>query len=188
MSHSEAEDAWLTRLARAAQAGDHQALEQFVASTQRDVGRFVAHLDTPQDTDDLTQETYLRARTSIRQFAGRPAARIWLLAIARRVVADHIRSKQRRLRPAARVEDIDTDDQRRSTTAAGFEEIVEVNLMLQALDDTRREALLPTHVLGLSYEETAEVCGCALGTVRSRIARAREQLLDRGAQASHGTA
>ncbi|MER7080503.1 sigma factor-like helix-turn-helix DNA-binding protein, partial [Saccharopolyspora kobensis] len=59
----------------------------------------------------------------------------------------------------------------------GFEEVVELNVMLDGLDPERREALLLTQVLGLSYQETAEVCGCPIGTVRSRVARAREDLL-----------
>lgn len=187
MSHSEADDARLTRLARAAGAGDRQALEQFVASTQRDVWRFVAYLDTPHAADDLTQETYLRVLTSLRRFRGRSSVRTWLLSIARRVVADHIRSKRRRPRTTVRVDDIDPADEHRYAKAAGFEDVVEVNLMLQGLDKNRREALLLTQVLGLSYEETAEVCGCALGTVRSRVARAREQLLDQGTQPSEET-
>ncbi|HKN55689.1 MAG TPA: sigma factor-like helix-turn-helix DNA-binding protein, partial [Amycolatopsis sp.] len=62
--------------------------------------------------------------------------------------------------------------------AAGFEDMVELRLLLDGLDPERREVLVLTQVLGLSYAEAADVCGCPVGTVRSRVARAREDLLD----------
>lgn len=187
MSHSKAEDARLTELALAAKAGDRRALERFIAGTQRDVWRFIAHLCSVRQADDLAQETYLRALKSIRRFAGRSSARTWLLSIARRVVVDQIRHERARPRTAAWADWADTAEGEQATASAvGFEDVVELNLMLESLDDNRREALLLTQVLGLSYEETAEVCGCAIGTVRSRVARARDELLDRGVQRSEG--
>lgn len=187
MSHSEVEDARLTELALAAKTGDRGALESFIASTQRDVWRFIAHLSSVRYADDLTQETYLRALKSIRRFAGRSSARTWLLSIARRVVVDQIRHERARPRTAAWADWADTfEGEPAAGVGAGFEDIVELNLMLEGLDDKRREALLLTQVFGLSYEETAAVCGCAIGTVRSRVARARNELLNRDAQRSEG--
>ena len=63
-----------------------------------------------------------------------------------------------------------------------FEDIVEIRMLLDGVDSDRREALLLTQVLGLSYAEAAEICGCPVGTIRSRVARARDDLLRAGNQ------
>lgn len=65
---------------------------------------------------------------------------------------------------------------------ARFEDIVEIRMLLDGVDPDRREALLLTQVLGLSYAEAAEICGCPVGTIRSRVARARDDLLRAGNQ------
>lgn len=169
----------LTGLAIAAGRGDRVALDRFVRATQREVWRLVAHLSDVRVADDLTQETYLRAIPSLARFAARSSARTWLLSIARRVVVDHIRASRSRPR-AARTDDwVQAADQRQvavHAAAAGFEDIVELGVLLDALDPERREALVLTQVLGLTYAEVAEVCGCPVGTVRSRVARARDDL------------
>jgi RNA polymerase sigma-70 factor, ECF subfamily len=79
----------LTQLTRAAAAGDSDALSELVRATQGDVWRFIAHLAGVQVADDLTQETYLRALRSLPTFGHRAPVRVWLLAIARRVVATY---------------------------------------------------------------------------------------------------
>ncbi|MGA5535836.1 sigma-70 family RNA polymerase sigma factor [Mycolicibacterium nivoides] len=140
----------VTRLAFAAGRGDSAALEQFIRATQTDVWRTVAYLGDSGSADDLTQETFMRAITALPRFSGRSSARTWLLSIARRVVVDQV---------------------------GGFEKMVEIRLLLDGLDPDRRHALLLTQVLGLSYAEAAEVCGCPVGTIRSRVARAREDLI-----------
>jgi RNA polymerase sigma-70 factor (ECF subfamily) len=91
-----AEDDETTRLALAAARGDRRALEGFIRATQKDVWRLLAHLTEVGRADDLTQETYLRALGSIKRFEGRASARTWLLSIARRVCADHLRARKRR--------------------------------------------------------------------------------------------
>ena len=58
-----------------------------------------------------------------------------------------------------------------------FENLVEIRILLDGLDEDRRHALLLTQILGLSYAEAADVCGCPVGTIRSRVARAREDLM-----------
>jgi RNA polymerase sigma-70 factor (ECF subfamily) len=100
-----------------------------------------------------------------------------LLSIARRVAADQIRRRQTRPRTTA-VEDWDTVtaaslSQRRS----GFEEGILLRELVAALETDRRDAFVLTQILGLDYAATAEVCGCPIGTIRSRVARAREDLI-----------
>ncbi|WP_203013907.1 MULTISPECIES: sigma-70 family RNA polymerase sigma factor [unclassified Frankia] len=169
----------VTAWALAAGRGDRQALESFVRATQRDVWRFLAYLAGPAAADDLTQETYLRVLRSLRTFSAQSSARTWLLAIARRTAIDDHRARMRRPRTATEL-DWETAAERAQTAApptAGFEDLVETNLMLTALDDERREALVLTQLIGLSYAEAAEICGCPVGTIRSRVARGRDDLL-----------
>lgn len=124
------------------------------------------------------QETYLRALRSLPRFAGRSSAKTWLLSIARRVVADQIRAAQARPRQADLIDWQDVAEQLRARVRApGFEEGIALGELLDALPAERREAFVLTQQLGLSYAETAEVCDCAIGTVRSRVARAREDLI-----------
>ncbi|TDV44262.1 sigma-70 family RNA polymerase sigma factor [Actinophytocola oryzae] len=169
----------MTGLALAARSGDRAALERFVRATQRDVWRLMAHLTRVDLADDLTQETYLRAIPSLTRFAGRASARTWLLSIARHVVVDHLRALRCRPRTAGSADWTQVADLRQAAAhrnVAGFEDIVELTVLLDALDPERREALVLTQVLGLSYAEAAAVCRCPVGTVRSRVARARDDL------------
>ena len=168
------------RLAAAAAAGDQRALAGLIQATQRDVWRFVASQAGAVDADDLTQETYLRAITALPRFEGRSSIRTWLLVIARRVVVDHHRHRAARPR-LADVADWDGPAERahygRTKQGPGFEEMTEIGVLLDALSPDRREALMLTQVLGLSYAEAAEICDCPVGTIRSRVARARDDLL-----------
>lgn len=168
-------DEQITVLAMAAGRGDRAALAEFIEATQRDVWRLVAYLSDPACADDLTQETFLRAIGALPRFAGRSNARTWLFAIARRVVVDQIRYKTRRPRPAY-VADLD-EALGQARRGSRFEDIVEIRLLLDGLDEKRREALIFTQVLGLSYAEAAQICGSPIGTIRSRVARARDDLL-----------
>jgi RNA polymerase sigma-70 factor (ECF subfamily) len=165
----------VTTLALAAGRGDRRALEQFIDATRRDVWRTVAFLADPGLADDLTQETYLRALGALPRFAGRSTARTWLLSIARRVVVDQVRRNQARPRT---VGGVDLEGLLNSQPAAArFEDIIEIRMLLDGLDPDRRDALMLTQVMGLSYAEAGEVCGCPVGTIRSRVARARDDLL-----------
>ncbi|MBV9024407.1 MAG: sigma-70 family RNA polymerase sigma factor, partial [Streptomycetaceae bacterium] len=95
------DDNQVTQWALAARSGGPDEVERFVQATHQDVWRFVAHLSADvHGADDLTQETYLRALTSLPRFAGRSCARTWLLSIARRVVIDSYRSAAARPRIA----------------------------------------------------------------------------------------
>ncbi|WP_090803663.1 sigma-70 family RNA polymerase sigma factor [Asanoa ishikariensis] len=169
----------ITERALAAGTGDRAAAAAFVEATQHTVRRFIGHLSAQGDVDDLTQETYLRAMRSLPSFDGRSSATTWLLAIARRVCVDHVRSITRRPRIAA------TQDWRIAAEAAtlrerpaGFEVGVALTALMQGLSAERREAFVATQIAGLSYAEAAEVCGCPVGTIRSRVARAREDLVE----------
>nr|WP_238994831.1 MULTISPECIES: RNA polymerase sigma factor SigC [Mycolicibacterium] len=179
-------DAEVTRLALAAGRGDNDALGQFVRYTRRDVWRLVAYLSNVGTADDLTQETFLRAIGSLPSFSGRSSARTWLFSIARRVVVDQIRRDRCRPRTCAATHFSNVVELSRfrgnRQAVAGFEDIVELRILLDGLDVERRQALLLTQVLGLTYAEAATVCGCPVGTIRSRVARAREQLLAAPAQ------
>lgn len=156
----------LTALALLARRGDTVAATDFVRGTQADVWRLCVHLGSRATADDLTQETYARAFASLHRFAGRSSARTWLLAISRRVCADAVRSavRDRAVPPDARV-------------APDHAEAVALRTLLDTLDEERREAFVLTQLLGLSYAETADVCGCPIGTIRSRVARARADLV-----------
>jgi RNA polymerase sigma-70 factor (ECF subfamily) len=159
----------LTRLLLAAADGDRLALSTFVRRTQADVWRFCAHLVDPGVADDLTQEVYLRALRTIPRFRGDSSARTWLLTVARRVAADEIRSRQRRRRlPEPTVADV--------PDPAGE---LALRHLVETLPDDRREAFVLTQLLGLSSAEAAAACEVAVGTIRSRVARARDQLIDR---------
>ncbi|ORB87156.1 RNA polymerase subunit sigma-70 [Mycobacterium kansasii] len=169
------DDEAVTELALAAATGNARALEAFIKATQQDVWRFVTYLSDAGSADDLTQETFLRAIGSIHRFSGRSSARTWLLSIARRVVADHIRYLRSRPRSAPGADPERLLDGH--VHARGFEELVEVTTMIAQLTADQREALLLTQLLGLSYADAAAVCGCPVGTIRSRVARARDALL-----------
>jgi RNA polymerase sigma-70 factor (ECF subfamily) len=169
------DDQAVTEFALAAARGNERALEAFIKATQQDVWRFVSYLSDAGSADDLTQETFLRAIGAIERFSGRSTARTWLLSIARRVVADHIRHVQSRPRTAAGADPERVPNAGRHSR--GFEDLVEVTAMIATLSPEQREALLLTQLLGLPYADAAAVCGCPVGTIRSRVARARDALL-----------
>lgn len=172
------DDEQLTVLALSARDGGRAEIEAFVRATHRDVWRFVAHLTDPQSADDLAQETFLRALGSLPRFAGRASARTWLLSIARRVVVDRYRRNSVRPRSAALPDWRETVEQQQPMDLPGFDEGVALTDLLAAVPPARREAFVLTQITGLSYAEAAEVAGCPVGTVRSRVARAREQLVE----------
>jgi RNA polymerase sigma-70 factor (ECF subfamily) len=157
----------LTQVALRARRGDAAAASAFVRATQADVWRLCAHLGSPASADDLTQDTYARAFASLHRFLGRSSARTWLLSIARRVCADAVRSAQRERRVALAPGDSEPDP-------AGS---VAMRTLVAALEPERREAFVLTQVVGLSYAEAADVCSCPVGTIRSRVARARADLV-----------
>jgi RNA polymerase sigma-70 factor (ECF subfamily) len=162
-----------TRLALAARDGDRVALDGFVRATQADVWRCCAHLVAPDAADDLTQETYLRLVKALRSFRGDASGRTFALSVARRVCADEIRRRTRRRSLTDRLQ-----RRRQPTAVDDHGESRALEALIASLDDDRRAAFVMTQLLGLSYEQAAEVCGCAVGTIRSRVSRARQELVD----------
>ena len=162
----------LTILAMRAKTGDRGALDEFVASTLPDVLGVCHYLGRPSDPEDLAQETYTRALGAIHRFRGDGSARAWLLSIARRVCADATRRQIRARRLDERLVAADLIHNHHDETW------LEVDDLLSILDDDRRTAFVLTQLVGLSYEEAAEAMRCPIGTIRSRVARARRQLLD----------
>ncbi|MGH3663932.1 MAG: sigma-70 family RNA polymerase sigma factor [Micromonosporaceae bacterium] len=163
----------VTQSALVAASGDPVAQAAFVRLTQAELWRLIAALTEPAVADDLTQETYLRAFRALPSFQARSAARTWLFGIARRVCADHVRAVVRRRRldvllrrraPADR-----SPDPASSVTAAD---------LLQRLPLERRTAMVLTQMIGMSYQEAAAIEGVPVGTIRSRVARARSQLIE----------
>jgi len=157
----------LNRAARAAARGDRQALSFLVGATQDEVWRLCAHLTDPASADDLAREAYRRALPGL----GRPrpdaAVRTWLLAIAYRVCAEQAESRDETGTAAGRPAASAEHDGRERGDAA---------LPLAALEPARRGAFVLTQLLGCSYAEAAEISGCPASVIRSRVARARDDL------------
>lgn len=165
----------LTALALAAAAGDRVAMTAFVRRTQPEVWRVCARLGDRDDADDLTQEVYQRALPALVRFRADASARTWLLQIARHVCADNVRRRVRRRALVDRLVQRTTEEDVVVAARTGELELDEAIVGL-AID--RREAFVLTQVAGLSYAEAAEVCEVPIGTIRSRVARARADLLD----------
>ena len=164
----------LTRLFLAARDGDRTALFHAVRESQADVWRLAAHLVGRDDADDVTQDTFVRAWRALPAFRGDSSARTWLLAIARRACADAIRGRVRRRRLAERAAAAVPDADGGGGDPTGAHD---VHALIAGLDRDQRGAFVLTQVIGCSYEEAASICGVPIGTIRSRVARARERLV-----------
>ena len=158
----------LRRHVEAAVEGDDVAFSYLVSATQPAVWRLCSALGSTGVEEDLVQETYLRAIKSLAGFRFEVPFQAWLLSIARRVCADDVRRRTRARRLADRLDRFAGDG-----VALDHES---VDHLLDALEPDRRDAFVLTQVVGLSYEEAAEVMDCPIGTVRSRVARARADL------------
>jgi RNA polymerase sigma-70 factor (ECF subfamily) len=158
----------LQAVAARAAAGDGTAYAALIRATQVDVRRACAALVDSGSAEDLAQETYLRAHRALPTYSGTAPVRAWLLGIARNVCLTEIRTRSRRHRLHRRVAVPPA-----VTSAAGA---VDLWQCVTGLPIDRREAFVLTQLLGFTYEETAGICGCPIGTVRSRVARARSDL------------
>ncbi|GAA2083517.1 sigma-70 family RNA polymerase sigma factor [Streptomyces albiaxialis] len=175
--HSAEAELAATELALAARDGDPEAVERFVRAFHRDVWRFVAHLSAdPQAADDLAQDTFLRAFRSLPRFEGRSSARTWLLSIARRTVIDSIRRQASRPALSGREDWEALAEQAQPRGVPNFDEGIALAELLASLPEERRDAFVLTQMLGLPYDEAALGMGCPIGTIRSRVSRARESL------------
>jgi RNA polymerase sigma-70 factor (ECF subfamily) len=177
-------DEEITANALAAGRGDADAITAFVRATQADVWRYVAYLADRDVADDLTQETFLRALRGVRTYRGEVPARVWLLSIARRAVVDHFRKQGRTPTVAASLDlDVTVADRIAPPTPDPAGEVT-LQALVATLEPDKRAAFVLTQINGLSYDEAAQACGVPIGTIRSRVARAREDLL----LAMHGEA
>lgn len=126
------------------------------------------------DADDLVQDTLIKAWTNRDKFEMGTNLRAWLFTILRNTYYTSVVRRRREVR------DEDGVYAATLTSAANQDWSVAVSAMeaaLQRLPDEHREALVLVGGAGLTYEEAAEVCGCALGTIKSRVNRARNRLL-----------
>ena len=162
-------DQRLRRYVAAAIEGDDVAIRELVRATQPIIWRMCSALGSPGEEDDLVQETYIRVLRSLPSYRGEASVTGWMLVIGRRVCADHVRSRQRQRRLADALTTNATDSIFANSDPAVWE-------LLKSIDPDRREAFVLTQVAGLSYDEAAEAIGCPIGTVRSRVARARADL------------
>ena len=126
------------------------------------------------DADDLVQETLTKAWTHRDKFEDGTNLRAWLFTILRNTYYTAVTRRRRE------VADEDGKHAATLTTPATQDWRVAVHAMrtaMQQLPDEHREALILVGAAGLTYEEAAEICGCALGTIKSRVNRARTRLL-----------
>ncbi|HEX8009260.1 MAG TPA: sigma-70 family RNA polymerase sigma factor [Trebonia sp.] len=171
------DDQRLTMLALAAREGTPAEVEAFARAVYPDVRRFLAYLTDNQSAEDLAQETFVRVLRSLPGFAGRSSARTWLLSIARRVVVDRFRSASARPVVADLADWQSAAERCQLRDLPDAEDGVAVADLLAAVPSERREAFVLTQLVGLPYADAAALLGCPVGTIRSRVARAREQLI-----------
>ncbi|MFJ8768769.1 sigma-70 family RNA polymerase sigma factor [Streptomyces clavifer] len=167
----------VTAWALDAAAGDADAFEHVFRALHHDVRRYVTALaDDFQVAEDLVQETFLRAVSTVHLFQGRGSARAWLLTIARRTVVDNLR------RAASRPRLANTSDWQylaecgQPRDLPGFDEGIALMSLIDALPDDRREAFVLTQLLDMPYDDAARTSSCPVGTIRSRVSRARSTL------------
>jgi RNA polymerase sigma-70 factor (ECF subfamily) len=167
-------DRQLRHLVAAAIEGDDVAVREFVRMTQPAVWRICTALGSSGHEEDLTQETFVRAFRSLPTFRGDSPVVPWLLTIARRVCADHVRGRQRQRRLLGALIDSSSAD---AFSRSAVDHDHAIWSVLDGIQPDRREAFMLTQVAGLSYDEAADILGCPIGTVRSRVARARADLI-----------
>lgn len=160
----------LSDLLERAAEGDDVALGQLVRETQADVRRLCTALGSPGEVDDLVQDTYLKMIRAVATFRAESSVRTWLLAIARHTCADHVRRRERERRLINRLVENSVE-----VVESGP---MEPDPLLDSLSPERREAFVLTQMLDLSYEEAAKIIDRPIGTVRSRVSRAREDLIN----------
>jgi RNA polymerase sigma-70 factor (ECF subfamily) len=160
----------LTELALAARDGNAYAVEEFVRRSQPQVRQLCRHLGDPETVDDLVQEVYYRALRALPRFRNDGPAIGWLLTIARRTCADETR---RRIRLRRRTGHLAVTEEKSYDNPW-----TDVADLVAELEHDRREAFVLTQFVGLSYADAAAVLGCPVGTVRSRVSRARSDLIE----------
>jgi RNA polymerase sigma-70 factor, ECF subfamily len=172
-------------------AGDVKAFEMLVVKYQRRIERLIGRMVRDVDlVPDIAQETFIRAYRAIPQFRGDSAFYTWLYRIAvntakkalMELKRDPLVTESARASrdddddSSSRVENELTNGETPDAVMASKQIASAVNFAIEALSDDLRQAITLREIEGLSYEEIAELMNCPIGTVRSRIFRAREAI------------
>ena len=172
-------------------AGDVKAFEMLVVKYQRRIERLIGRMVRDVDlVPDIAQETFIRAYRAIPQFRGDSAFYTWLYRIAvntakkalMELKRDPLVTESARASRddddgnSSRVENELSDGETPEAVLASKQIASAVNFAIEALSDDLRQAITLREIEGLSYEEIAESMNCPIGTVRSRIFRAREAI------------
>jgi RNA polymerase sigma-70 factor (ECF subfamily) len=175
-------------------AGDVKAFEMLVVKYQRRIERLIGRMVRDVDlVPDIAQETFIRAYRAIPQFRGESAFYTWLYRIAvntakkalMQLKRDPLVTESARAsrddddESSSRVENELSDGETPESVLASKQIASAVNFAIEALSDDLRQAITLREIEGLSYEEIAELMNCPIGTVRSRIFRAREAIAAR---------
>jgi RNA polymerase sigma-70 factor (ECF subfamily) len=167
--------------------GDRDAFNLLVLKYQRKVSRLVGRLvRNPDEADDVVQEAFIKAYRALPQFRGDSAFYTWLYRIAVNTAKNHLVGQGKRPISLSELTSNDGDEESFEPTVVSTDnntpeaelmskQVAEaVNRAVSALPEELRTALNLREIDGLSYEEIAEAMNCPIGTVRSRIFRARE--------------
>ena len=160
----------LTSTALKARDGDRVALEGLMRLVQGDVWRLCKYMVDAQSADDLAQDALIKMIGSLHRVTAEHNVRAWTLGIARHTCLDEIRRRQRRRKLQKDYEGT------RPVLVSAEDSSLDIRELIARIDVDRRDAFVLTQLVGLSYEEVAEMCECPIGTVRSRVARARLDL------------
>ncbi len=175
-------------------AGDVKAFEMLVVKYQRRIERLIGRMVRDVDlVPDIAQETFIRAYRAIPQFRGESAFYTWLYRIAvntakkalMELKRDPLVTESARASrdddddAGSRVENELSDGETPDAVLASKQIAAAVNFAIEALSDDLRQAITLREIEGLSYEEIADLMNCPIGTVRSRIFRAREAIASR---------
>lgn len=172
------------------QRGDKKAFELLVSKYQRKLMRLVSRLIHDQaEAEDVVQEAFIKAYRALPQFRGESAFYTWLYRIGVNTAKNHLVTQGRRT-PTSTEADVeeaevfnDADGLRDINTPESVlasKQIAEtVNAAMLTLPEELRNAITLREIEGLSYDEIAEVMVCPIGTVRSRIFRAREAIAEK---------
>ena len=172
-------------LVERAQKGDQRAFEQLVAKYQRKLARLLSRFIRDQaEVEDVAQEAFIKAYRALPSFRGDSAFYTWLYRIGVNTAKNYLVAQGRRAPTSTgfdseEAETFDDGDQLRDIntpeSVLHSKQIGEtVNAAMEALPEELRTAIVLRELEGLSYEEIAKVMDCPIGTVRSRIFRARE--------------
>jgi RNA polymerase sigma-70 factor (ECF subfamily) len=170
-----------------AQRGDKRAFVLLVMKYPRMLGRLLSRfVRDPAEVEDVTQEAFIKAYRALPAFRGDSAFYTWLYRIAINTAKNYLVAMGRRAPTSTGVdiddaENFEDADQLRDTNTPeseleGKEIAATVNKAVDALPEDLRTAITLREIEGLSYEEIANVMNCPIGTVRSRIFRAREAI------------